>query len=68
MSERDNGGQVFPLPAEIDVPYDMGLTVRDWFAGQALTAMVARNDHANNLTIASRAYLLADAMLRERNR
>jgi hypothetical protein len=68
MSERDNGGQVFPLPAEIDVPYDMGLTVRDWFAGHAMAAVLPMLDLASDRIVAATAFRIADAMIRERGK
>jgi pyruvoyl-dependent arginine decarboxylase (PvlArgDC) len=41
-------------------------TLRDWFAGQALTAVVTRTDASTPGNIAAAAYTLADAMLKER--
>lgn len=34
MSEQDNGGPAFPTTAG-QVVYSHGMTLRDWFAGQA---------------------------------
>lgn len=50
---------------------DPGMTLRDWFAGQALTliaGMYANGDHeiGGSFDVANMAYSLADAMLRER--
>ncbi len=47
----------------------MGMTLRDWFAGQALDGLVAGTDmnvedHAAHFAAA--AYIIADAMLAER--
>ena len=45
------------------------MTLRDWFAGQALAAMPRLGDtDADVRTIAHDAYLLADAMLAQRER
>lgn len=44
-----------------------GMTLRDWFAGQALAGLSAKN-HAGGVSIAKSAYALADAMLAERGR
>lgn len=46
-----------------------GMTLRDWFAGQALSIMTAAPDYSRgpcNDAIATRAYVIADAMLAER--
>lgn len=53
-----------------------GMTLRDWFAGQALAGMLPNedmpwsSDHAEieASTIANAAYELADAMLAERSK
>jgi len=62
-----DGGPAFPhdfrsfngvntLPAD-------GMTLRDWFAGQAMIALVTIIPAAQNERIAAQAYGLADAML-----
>lgn len=43
--------------------YD-GMTLRDWFAGQAIAACV----HLKSRPAAERAYEIADAMLAERSK
>ena len=70
-----DGGPAFPSEGRIgDVPYVMtnpGMSLRDWFAGQALAAMRPTPDYSagpGNHTIAQRAYAVADAMLAERQR
>lgn len=75
MSERD-GGPAFPAPSEDDdrtgEPYVVGfpgLSMRDWFAGQALAGALA--NFASRLTyeeVARRAYLIADEMLKEQSK
>jgi hypothetical protein len=85
MTERDTGGPAFPQndlssygigPSENNA----GMTLRDWFAGQAMAAMLtgvvgkigAGSDvHAYatgpcNAVIVDRAYVIADAMLAAR--
>lgn len=73
MSALGDGGQAFPTH---DYP-EGGLTLRDWFAGQAYaallmsvtTAVVALGeDHsaAGNEAFAKAAYDMADAMLKAR--
>lgn len=66
----DTGGPAFPLPSVSGSPIHLGLTIRDWFAGKALSGFVSnRNarlkDHDN---VAETCYLFADAMLRKRSR
>lgn len=46
---------------EIDAP---GMSLRDWFAGQALAGLMVRGA----LQAEATAYLVADAMLREREK
>lgn len=47
-----------------------GMTLRDWFAGQALTGFIAAcasfSEIRDDETCAIRAYAMADAMLEER--
>ena len=59
--------RAFPSAA-IDPAFG-GMTLRDWFAGQALAAMSRLGDDDTTArSIAYDAYLLADAMLAERER
>lgn len=65
------GGPAFPQSTDF---YD-GLTVRDWFAGQALSSVIMGTMHdtrENGETIeqmfARKAYLIATAMLVEREK
>lgn len=54
-----------------EVGYESSVTLRDLFAAFALTAVSApANYHTGpcNAAIAERAYLIADAMLRERSK
>lgn len=67
---RDDGGPAFPIQHD-DRPgaYEAhpGMSLRDWFAGQALAGVLA--DHTLRGTaksFAEKAYELADAMLAER--
>lgn len=74
-AERNDGGSAFPLAPQ-DTHPEWGMTLRDWFAGQALAGLTANPEEAKgtrNLslaktteTAAKAAYLLADAMLVER--
>jgi len=63
-------GQIVPPGMTVDM---MGMTLRDWFAGQALAGFIAA--HAENETplpaskaAASHAYSYADAMIAERHK
>lgn len=79
MSESNNSGQAFPAPlAWSDVHGVLealpGMSLRDYFAGQALTAFVGHHtspanmrDERNAIEIAEWAYRVADAMLNERS-
>lgn len=76
MSKRD-GGPAFPTLA--DVEYESGhaleldtsgMSLRDWFAGQALNGLIASIQPHERLTdhplAAKNCYAVADAMLAER--
>lgn len=79
MSTPDNGGPAFPVPITSDQPGQVvsacelgtgGMTLRDWFAGQAL-ASLARNwgssgGYSRDSDVAKDCYALADAMLAAR--
>lgn len=78
MSEDNDGGPAFPGgelrfdDADCTTPYYAGMSLRDWFAGQALAGMMASNDAVPVGTLdprgllASSAYAMADAMLKAR--
>jgi hypothetical protein len=71
---KDNGGTAFPGPTFTRTGYpnghSMGMTLRDWFAGQALaTAWDARDKgyyDGDDSDMAMCAYQIADAMLEAR--
>ena len=71
-TKRDDGGQAFPM---IDVQIDgqaigsAGMSLRDWFAGQAVTGFTGRYSEPNKWYLeqsAKDAYAMADAMLKAR--
>lgn len=45
---------------------DSGMSLRDWFAGQALAGLIPSITIINRQAVAKTAYELADAMLQER--
>lgn len=69
MSKPD-GGTAFPLAQpEIYEPAQNGMSLRDWFAGQALCGAIACPESTGAyLQFAAEAYEYADAMLAERNK
>lgn len=90
---KNDGGPAFPIPddgtwadpqtCKVFVPY-RGMSLRDWFAGQALAGMcvglvgelrengtstISAYAHGPcNKVLAERAYAIADSMLKERSR
>jgi len=68
---RDDGGPAFPCWSEKD---NHGMSLRDYFAGQALAAMLPtiqvkdwdNKDEAIVAHVSGLAYEIADAMLAER--
>jgi|DEB0MinimDraft_3_1074331.scaffolds.fasta_scaffold102566_1 hypothetical protein len=68
MSDKDNGGPAF---AHGDPHHggDPGMTLRDWFAGQALSGMSANPEiYGKPSTYAADAYKCADEMLAARRK
>ena len=75
-----DGGPAFPVTQSQSCPschigmiqHDTGMTLRDWFAGNAMKGIVIseRIDGGNLLgsKIAKTAYRLADAMIAEREK
>jgi hypothetical protein len=69
MTTNKDGGPAFPSVGEgfgnpsYSAP---GMTLRDWFAGQALQGLLASTKTSDGLAIAKDAYILADAMLEAR--
>ena len=79
MDDDKDGGQAFPRAISADAKNSLnhgmpGMTLRDYFAGQALGSIPLRNWSQigdDQLTInawASCAYRIADAMIAERSR
>jgi hypothetical protein len=74
MDDKKTGGAAFPDPGRAqsakqrEIITETGMTLRDWFAGKALTIVAAAGgiDHIGPYECASAAYEIADAMLAER--
>ena len=71
----NNGGPAFPHHETTSTgePFHdhLGMTLRDWFAGQALAAMTVAPDYSKgpcNYEMAERAYIIADRMLEVRSK
>jgi hypothetical protein len=73
MSEIKDGGPAFPqyVINNGGAYVDGGMTLRDYFAAQALNGICANQDnrvYGNSMEFARAAYRLADAMLTARGR
>lgn len=80
MAEKDTGGPAFPIQEQMQPevhtgwfsPGQAGMSLRDYFAGQALTGLCAAVDDYSPSRLldmegfAVDAYSMADAMLAER--
>ncbi|WP_239367809.1 hypothetical protein [Mesorhizobium retamae] len=69
---KNDGGPAFPQIFNTDDrPYnpDPGMSLRDFYAAHALTGLIARMVHAQDLTskTVKCAFDVADAMIAERN-
>jgi len=76
MTTINGGGPAFPLPAHSNSRGEQsypiyGLSIRDWFAGQAFNAAWLAMDggyyDGGNEEVARCAYQMADAMIYARN-
>ena len=80
MTSFNDGGPAFPATEEGQTAfsgqpctiYHPGMSLRDWFAGQAMQGMVAYSGSTGAGfgpgDIAARSYEIADAMLAEREK
>jgi len=75
MTDRHDGGQAFPELGIYEMPDGErlslnrtgGMTLRDWFAGQALAGLTTLDADCGPLGVARDAYAHADAMLMARS-
>ena len=66
MNTNTNDGRP-AFPTQNGTRNDPGMTLRDWFAGQALAGMLDRTYGIPVIIIAERSYQMADAMLAARD-
>ena len=68
MTQTNNGGPAFPI-ACCDRVLRHGMSLRDYFAGQALAGMLADTSRSGSVEhYVDDAYSIADAMLAERQK
>jgi len=65
---KENGGPAFPQnDASVNRINNLdGMTLRDYFAGQALITLIDINNGENEALIAHLSYCYADEMLKQR--
>jgi hypothetical protein len=73
VSAINDGGPAFPVHPNMDNAELQGMSLRDWFAGQALAGICSLSDEMGNAqwtwqAAATSAYSMADAMLATRER
>ena len=66
MSACDDGGPAFPIPGLQDDADFNGMSLRDYFAAQAMAGFLAQPGIINPTQDAALAYRMADAMLKAR--
>lgn len=68
VEEKDDGGSAFPMAGNESYHPDYGMSLRDYFAGQALAGLLSVPNiaHLTESKVARMAYDQADAMLEVR--
>ena len=65
---HEDGGPAFPTPRNEFGENSPSMSLRDWFAGQALACLAhPKNENGGYLKLAKDAYAMADVMLYERD-
>ncbi len=65
----NDGGSAFPLSREQEGWFEKGMSLRDYFAAQVLPSIViadVKRELTSTAQVAEKAYMIADAMLKER--
>ena len=62
----ETGGPAFPCHPGIENPIYDGMSLRDYFAAKAMQGLLASEVNAPLNAFATKAYALADAMLKAR--
>lgn len=68
VSKKSDGGPAFPQSGETFIGQE-GMTLRDWFAGQALAGLLSPEAYTSQgwtIAVARDAYEIADAMIAAR--
>ena len=67
---KDTGGPAFPAQHFDLAEHEHGMTLHDWYAGQALIGILARPavNYRTADELAREAHALARSMLKERNK
>lgn len=66
MSKIENGGTAFPCLTS-DGLGDIGMTLRDYFAGQAIVGIISKGYLITPNMVAEHAYQIAEAMIEARS-
>lgn len=66
MSKKPDGGPAFPQNFARSIPELHGMSLRDYFAGQAIMSLIDEDSTRSDFYIAQRAYEIADAMIKAR--
>jgi hypothetical protein len=64
----EDGGSAFPSHGTMGEVVQEGMTLRDWFAGNAMNRMQQEFKEERYPVLAEKAYALADAMLKARKK
>ena len=66
----DNNEPAFPQFSQVFGGLELfgGMTLRDYFAGQALVGIMLASNSYDPVAVAGRAYVVADEMLEEREK